>query len=328
MRTSIAEHGRRAPADRRQERRRRTRRHRRRRSQKDVGDDRPAAEPATSRWSTRSTSASAGTFVRRRTRIRRATSATATPRRRHGRRVPRLQGHRRVPLQPAGRQRRLPRSALLGVVHELRQGEGHRSSGTRSRSSTARTRARSTTRSTPGALTHERRDPGGHSEQDADARHRADRRRGVRSAHAARRRELRADLQRHAERRPRTSRSRTRRRPAPIRGAAASASAARSRPNCRCRSITGPPTSAPSVEYANDRGFARVGYDGSFFHNNVHHADLGQPEPDHRLADARSGPGAHGAVAEHRHEHGERLGRHQACRRAQPRDGLRLGRRA
>ena len=51
---------------------------------------------------------------------------------------------------------------------------------------------------------------------------------------------------------------------------------------------------------------ARLGYDGSFFRNNVTTLVWDNPGAGHRLADAGPGAGSHGALAEHRHEHRER----------------------
>ena len=44
-----------------------------------------------------------------------------------------------------------------------------------------------------------------------------------------------------------------------------------------------------SLEYANDRGFARLGYDGSFFHNNVTTLTWDNPSRVTDSADARTG---------------------------------------
>ena len=92
-------------------------------------------------------------------------------------------------------------------------------------------------------LTHERRRPVRHPEQDADADQRAGRRVAVRPPHAPRRRELRADLQRDAQRRPQRHVQEHAEDRRATRGAAASGSAARSPPSCRCRWITGRPSS-------------------------------------------------------------------------------------
>ena len=80
-----------------------------------------------------------------------------------------------------------------------------------------------------------------------------------------------------------------------------------------------------NLEYANDRGYARFGYDGSFFHNNVTTLTWDNPS---RVTDSRRGrpgAGAHGALAEHRDEHGQRSGRAQPAR-PQPRHRVPVGR--
>ena len=185
---------------------------------------------------------------------------------------------RHAVVQRAGRPRRLSRSAVLGGAQRLRQGEGVVRVQLRSRCSSARTRGRSSapTAACPRHPPHRRRDSERPAEQDAAVRQR---RRAWRQPFDLRLKRTVAALQRdvHAPRATSTSPSRSgaRRRTATSRGPARSASQRRGR-------AAGAGGDAhdrlgAALEWTNSRGSARVGYDGSFFRNDIQHARLGQP---------------------------------------------------
>ena len=93
------------------------------------------------------------------------------------------------------------------------------------------------------------------------------------------------------------------------------------RSSSRFRSTRGRPIWAPRLEWANGRGLVRLGYDGSFFRNNISTLVWDNPLSGVGLADRGSLAGADGALAQQQHERREHDRGAQSAR-TQPRDGV------